>query len=151
MLVVRNTLAYSSYESTKPIRIELNLVTEMCAPLSIFGKYHTYHTNMYLIYLGNGCNIMHQLTNVQRQHAPTTARADWQARAWDLTSVRDTSSTHDKHAQKREHHAKELKILRQGLSLGPRGSKSRPNAKCRQAEDRSRTCRLDACERGKWG
>ena len=92
---------------------------------------------------------MHQLTDVQRQHAPTTACADWQARTWVLTSVRGTSSTRDKHAHKREHHAKERKILRQELSLGPRGSKSDPNAKCWQAEDRSRQCRLDACERGK--
>jgi hypothetical protein len=29
--------------------------------------------------MGNRCNIMHQLTNVQRQHAPTAARADQQA------------------------------------------------------------------------
>ena len=78
---------------------------------------------------------MHQLTDVQRQHAPTTACADWQARTWVLTSVRGTSSTRDKHAHRREHHAKERKILRQELSLGPRGSKSDPNAKCWQAED----------------
>ena len=54
-------------------------------------------------------------------------------------------------AQNRHTHQMQRAILRMGLSLGPRGSKSRPNAKCRQAEDRSRTCRLDACERGKWG
>ena len=47
---------------------------KMCAPRSIFGKYHTYHTNIYLIYIGNGCNFMHQVTNVRRQHAPTADR-----------------------------------------------------------------------------
>ena len=54
-------------------------------------------------------------------------------------------------AQNRHTHQMQRAILRMGLSLSPRGSKSRPNAKCRQAEDRSRICRLDACERGKWG
>ena len=58
-----------------------------------------------------------------------------------LTSVRGTSSKHDKHAQNREHHAKERRILRQGLSLGPNGSKPRPNAKSWQAEDPRTTAR----------
>ena len=40
-----------------------------------------------------------------------------------MTSVRGTSSKHDKHAQHREHHAKERRTLHQGLSLGPHGSR----------------------------
>ena len=104
--------------------------------------------------MGNRCNIMHQLTNVQRQHADTAARADRQAGSMThmgLTSVRGTSIKHNTHAQKREYHAQELRILRQGLSVGPHGSILRPNADVWQAEDRSNTLRLDACEEGNGG
>ena len=58
------------------------------APRWIFADYHPYHAKLSLTYIGNRCNIMHQLTNVQR---PTAARADRHSARHGYTRMDDTA------------------------------------------------------------
>jgi hypothetical protein len=50
-----------------------NLVTESMRAVVDLGEYHPTHAKLYLIYIGNRCNITHQFTNLLRQactHTP---------------------------------------------------------------------------------